>query len=365
MNSKEAASRIAERFVRRVRRDPNIHHAHLLVHSDRLNVSLNLAESASGGRPADPRQPYYIASVSKLFAAVLCATLVERGELGFDDPISGYLDAELLRELHVYKGKDYAGDIRVRHLLNHTSGLNDFFEDKPAQGASMLDLTLEESSRLWTPRDVVEWTKSRLKNRFPPGQGFHYSDTGYHLLGMLLENAAGRAYSDLLRDRILQPLGMMHTYLSGYSAPLEPNGLPPAGLYIRDRDISSYDSLSWMFAGGGLVSTTEDQLKFMKAVVKREIVSDATFAAMNDWATFFPGIDYGYGLMNIKPVFVIMPKKYAAWGNAGSTGSFLFYHPATDAYLIGSLNQFRYDRKGIRFMFGIIDILSKCVPEKR
>ena len=56
---------------------------------------------------------------------------------------------------------------------------------------------------------------------------------------------------------------------------------------------------------------------------------------------------------------LLMPKKYNVWGNAGSVGSFMFYHPAMDIYLIGNLNQFRYHSKGIRLMFKIIDILSK------
>jgi len=57
---------------------------------------------------------------------------------------------------------------------------------------------------------------------------------------------------------------------------------------------------------------------------------------------------------------LLMPKKYNVWGNAGSIGSFMFYHPAMDIYLIGNLNRFRYASKGIRLMFKMIDILSKC-----
>ncbi len=57
---------------------------------------------------------------------------------------------------------------------------------------------------------------------------------------------------------------------------------------------------------------------------------------------------------------LLMPKKYNVWGNAGSIGSFMFYHPAMDIHLIGNLNQFRYHGKGIRLMFKIINVLSKC-----
>ncbi|MCM3763767.1 hypothetical protein [Neobacillus niacini] len=65
--------------------------------------------------------------------------------------------------------------------------------------------------------------------------------------------------------------------------------------------------------------------------------------------------------MNIKTVPVLMPAKFNSWGNAGSTGAFLFYHPATDAYLIGTLNQFGYGQKGIRFMLQLTDKLLKGI----
>jgi len=59
-----------------------------------------------------------------------------------------------------------------------------------------------------------------------------------------------------------------------------------------------------------------------------------------------------------------MPKKFNAWGHAGSNGSFLFYHPELDAYFIGSLNHFSYHRKGIMLMFKMIDILLKSKASK-
>jgi D-alanyl-D-alanine carboxypeptidase len=64
-------------------------------------------------------------------------------------------------------------------------------------------------------------------------------------------------------------------------------------------------------------------------------------------------------MMKVRTVPVIMPAKYNCWGNAGSTGAFMFYHPGQDAYLIGSLNQFNYPQKGIRFMLRTINTLLK------
>ncbi len=361
MNRNEAQSRIAELFGRTVGRDPLIRNAYFLVHSEQLGIRLKLAEGSDNVAPVHEDQPYFVASVSKLFASALCGALVENGKLDFDDPVSDYLDSELLRGLHTYKGRDYGDDIRIKHLLNHTSGLNDFFEDKPKGETPMLDLVFGNERRDWAPRAVVEWTKTRLKNRFPPGGGFHYSDTGYHLLGLAMEQAAGKTYHELLRQYLFEPLDMKQSWFSRYSDPIEPAEHPLARLYHRDRDVTELEGLSFMYAGGGVVSTTEDQLKLARALAERRIVSQATLEKMkSDHARFFPGIDYGYGVMMIKPMFPLMPGRYSSWGNMGTTGSWLFYHPETDAYLIGSLNQFRYNRKGLRLMFKAIDILLRC-----
>jgi D-alanyl-D-alanine carboxypeptidase len=365
MVNEQVQTLIADFFRKKVRGDVNVRNAYLLAHSEKLGIDFNIAEGSTGSMPANARQPYYIASVSKLFASVLVSKLVEQGMLSFEDPISSYVDPDLLRNLHIYKGKDYTNDILVKHLLNHTSGINDFMEDKPKQGKSMADLIFDEPSRTWTPQEVIQWSKENLKSHFPPGKGFHYSDTGYHLLGLIVEQITAKPYHEALRHYIFEPCGMYHSSFAHYSEPMVKSEYPLARLYGRNIDITHYRSLSIMFAGGGIVSTTADQLKFMKALANHEILKEETFEKMKDWAKFFMGIDYGYGLMNFKTVHILMPKRYNAWGNAGSTGTFMFYHPATDTYLIGGLNHLRYNRKGIMFMLKTMDRLAKCDRQER
>ena len=115
------------------------------------------------------------------------------------------------------------------------------------------------------------------------------------------------------------------------------------------------------YTGGGVVVTTEDLLKFMKALVKYQIVKKDILDEMkNNRAKFGLGINYGYGIWEIATVPLLMPKKFNSWGVAGATGSFMFYHREMDAYLIGSFNDFSYERKGIRFMLlNVINQLSK------
>jgi len=359
MNKEQTAIAITEHFRRKVHKDPKIQCASLLVHADRLGIHLNLAESrAESSIHAD--QPFYIASVSKLFTSVLIGMLVERGQLAYEDPISRYLDDELLDRLHCYKGHNYTEEIQIKHLLNHTSGLHCFFEDQPKLGKPMFRMMIDDPQRTWTPRETLLWAKEHLRGHFRPGAGFHYSDTGYHLLGLIIENITNLPYHEVLQSYIFAPLQMDHSYIAPGN-PLRQSDYPLVRLFVQDTDVTDFESLSSMYAGGGIVSTTEDMLRFMQAFVRDELIHAQTKEMMiTDRAKFFPGIDYGYGLMYFRPIPILMPAKYHAWGNAGSIGSFMFYHPGTDAYLIGSLNQFRYHQKGVRLMMQIIDKLLKC-----
>ncbi|MCK5580551.1 MAG: beta-lactamase family protein [Candidatus Omnitrophica bacterium] len=363
MNTIENTQESIEKLFRNtVQKDRKIHNAYLLVHSDKLGIHLNIAEGSTNNIPANENQPYYIASVGKLFTSVLVGVLVEQGKLSYEDTIISYLEKDLLQDLHIVKGKDYTNQIRIRHLLNHTSGIHDYFGDKPKHTTPMLELIVSEPSHFWTPQEVIQWSKEHLNSHFPPGKGFHYSDTGYHILGLIIEKTTSMPFHAALKQHIFQPLKMDHSYLAQYSEPIVKSDYPVANIYVDDSkiDVTQHRSLSIDYAGGGIVSTSDDLLTFMKALAKHVIISENIFEKMKDWARFFPGIDYGYGIMNIKTIPLFMPKKYNSWGNAGSTGSFLFYHPEMDAYLIGSLNHQGYHVKGIRMMLKIINILSKC-----
>lgn len=360
MEPTKTSQKITTLFENLVSSDQQIVNAHLLVHSDKSQIHLNLA----GGNPKTPPddtiqvgQPVFMASVGKLFTAVMIAMLCERGDLAFDHRIADIVDTEMLGGLHVFKGKDYTDQIRLRHLLNHTSGLPDYFEDKPAWGKGFIQRILHEPDRNFQPREVITWSKENLKPKFPPGKGFHYSDTGYLLLGLVIEAVTSVPFHNLLSHWIFEPLDMKQAFLIGHSPPLKASPYPVAGVYFGDTNIVGYRSLSVDYAGGGITAPLEDLLKFMQALAQRRLLSEQTLRKMDDCARFSPGIDYGYGMMKIRPVPLLMPRRYSCWGNAGSTGAFLFYHPGLDVYLIGSLNQFRYHQKGIPFMLQVIDVL--------
>ncbi|MCC6146692.1 MAG: beta-lactamase family protein [Anaerolineaceae bacterium] len=362
MDISDTKQRIIALFEQQVNSDRKIHNAHLLVHSDLNQLHLNLAGGSaktSIDNSVQVGQPVFMASVGKLFTAVLIGMLCEQGMLSFEYRIIDILDPNLLCRLHVYKGKDYTDQIRLKHLLNHTSGLPDYFEDKPLKGTRMIEKILNEPQHLYQPREVVIWSRENLKPKFSPGKGFHYSDTGYQLLGLVIEAATGVPFHDALNRLIFEPLEMKQTYLLGHSLPSETSPYPIAGVYFGTADIIGYRSLGVDYAGGGITAPLEDLLKFMQALAQGKLLSEPTFLKMDDCISFAPGIDYGYGMIKIRPVPLLMPAKYSCWGNAGLTGAFMFYHPGLDTVMIGSLNQFRYQKKGIQFMLRIINALYK------
>jgi CubicO group peptidase (beta-lactamase class C family) len=365
MDTQKINQQIQSRFQRAVEADKKIHNAYLLVESRRhgldFSAALGQSQRPDGSRlPAHTDQPVFMASVGKLFTAVLIGLLVEQGKLRYEDTLAAYLDDDVLHNLHVFKGVDYSREIRLSQLLNHTSGLHDYFEDKPPKGEPMLNIILNQPQRRWTPREVITWSKENLPAHSPPGKKLHYSDTGYHLLGLVIESVTAMPFAEALHRFIFEPLGMNHAFVIGHSRPLEdsPHGL--AGVYFGDQNVIDYASLSIDYAGGGVTAPLGELLVFLRALADGKILRPATLERMrSDTARFSIGIDYGYGTMLITTVPLIMPARFNCWGNAGSTGAFLFYHPLLDACLIGSFNQAGYAPKAIRFMLQIVDLLWK------
>ncbi|MFW6304964.1 MAG: serine hydrolase domain-containing protein [Candidatus Saliniplasma sp.] len=360
MNKEGVRKSIEDAFRNKVKRDSKINNAYLLVHSDKLGLHLNIAEGSTEDTPADSRQPNYMASVGKLFTSTLVSMLYDEGKLSFDDSISEYLDDDVLDGLHVYKGDDYTDKIRIKHLLNHTSGLPDSFWH-------LLDKLLENPDIKMNPRKAIEWGKKNRKPHFPPGDKFHYTDTNYYLLGFIVEELTRMPFHEVLKERIFRPLDMKHSYMLNSSEPMEDPGFPIADFYLKGKkmtgvkvfnDTGSYAGID--YAGGGVVAPMGDLLKFMKSIVNHEIIKKETLdLMMKDKAKFGLGIDYGYGIWMLKKIPILMPEKFKSWGVVGATGAFMFYHPELEAYFIGNLNDTYFERKGVRFMLKIMDKVIK------
>jgi len=360
VKKKDIESRILSSFERQVQNDKNIRNACLLVYSEKHEIDLKIAEGTTEAREADIHQPNYMASVGKLFTATIIGMLYEQGQLEFSDSISKYLDAEIISRLHIYKGKDYSPSITIRHLLMQTSGLYDVFYH-------FLNKMTKEPELAISPREAIFWGKQNLKPVAIPGKKHSYTDTNYHLLGFIIENITGKAYHEILHEFVFDRVGMQHAYMHNFSKPRVESGLPTAKAYIKGRDILSIDGYHQIdYAGGGVVAPLAEYLLFMKALVNHEIIKRETLDRMlsDDIGMGFPLIsfDYGYSIWKLKTIPLLIPQEYRCWGCAGATGAFMFFHPATKSYIIGTFNDFSYRAKALQFMAkGVIKQLVRCL----
>ena len=354
MNNSTAISRIEARFRDQVRKDPNLKNAYLLVHSNKTELYLNLAEGPGENGNPNPDQPVYMASVGKLFTSVLVAILHELKALSFEDNISRYLDFGLMDGLHVYKQKDYSQQIQIRHLLNQTSGLPDNFYP-------LFEKMLADHSFAISPSESIEWAKKNLKPSAAPGKKSYYTDTNYYLLGLIVERVCGEPFHAVMKRLIFDPVNMEHSYMLQYSKPEKEPAYKEAGFYYKDtrlNDIRGFAGID--FSGGGVTAPMNDLLKFMQALTGHQLISEHTLDTMlTDKAPMYPGWDYGYGIWQVRPIPIILPSKYKSWGVLGATGAFMFYHPDLEAFVIGSFNHQSWQKKCVRFIFRIMNTLHK------
>ncbi len=355
MKEKAVQNKIELLFRNLVQNDKKIKNAYLLVHSRNLGIDINIAEGNTGQIQANPKQANHLASVGKLFTATVIGMLHDQGLLNFDDKIEQYLDADLMNGLHIYKGNDYSGDITLKHLLTQTSGLNDVF-------FPLLKKMISDQSLEITVREALLWGKTHLKPIGKPGQKHFYTDTNYYLLGLIIENITKKAFHEAVHEMIFEPLGMENAYIHGYSDPKTKAQYPPANIYlfninfIENKRVAQID-----YSGGGVVAPLDEFLIFMKALVNYKLVKKETLSKMiyDDIKMGFPaiGFDYGYSIWKPKAIPFLLPKKYFCWGCVGVTGAFMFYHPQTKSYIIGTFNDKSYTSKALRFM------LMKVVKE--
>ncbi|HRZ97924.1 MAG TPA: serine hydrolase domain-containing protein, partial [Paludibacter sp.] len=159
-------------------------------------------------------QPYFIANTTKLYITALILNLRTKGKLSLDDKISKYLSPEIMHKLHYFKNVDYSESLTISNLLAHTSGLPDYFEDKGADGKSLLQQLQEGTDQSWTFEQTVEMSKKMTPKFAPNTKGkAHYSDTNFQLLGKIIESIHGKNIGVVMHEASFQPLALMQTYL--------------------------------------------------------------------------------------------------------------------------------------------------------
>jgi CubicO group peptidase (beta-lactamase class C family) len=226
-------------------------------------------------QPAAANTEYQIASVSKQFTAAAVLRLAEQGRLTLDDPVTRYVDGLPA----AYE------DVTIRRLLNHTAGVPNFTE------------FFREFHQPLAPARVVEALAERPL-LFEPGTGFHYSNSGYYLLGLVIEQVSGQGYADYLREQFFAPLGLTHTHYCGeLNAPL------PSG-YVRTRAGKSVHAQPWdpsvLYAAGSLCSTATDLAKWEVALGEGRVLSAESYREMTTPAPppdASVRMSYGYAMM--------------------------------------------------------------------
>jgi D-alanyl-D-alanine carboxypeptidase len=302
----------------------------------------------------------YVASITKLYTATAIMRLYEKGALSLDDPIGRYLPKELIRGIHVYKGKDYSHEITIKELLSHTSGIADYYTEKPKGGKNLFELFLEKPERSWTVDETIERARNDLRPNFQPGTDASYSDTNFQLLGKVIEAVTGKSLHTVYEDFIFRPLTLKHTWLIGHPEPQPAPSATPADVFYKDMNISKTRSNGAYWADGGIVSTAEEMIIFLKGLNEGRIISGDTLKLMHHWHKLQFPLQYGYGTMYFKLPWVItkVMKLPLLWGHSGSTGSFLYYSDDLNLYIAGSINQVESKSKPFRLMLRVMKAIQ-------
>ena len=258
---------------------------------------------------------FEIGSITKQFTAAAILRLADEGKISLDDDLTKYVEFDT-------KGRN----IPVRMLLNHTSGIMGYTEIPEFGELTKLKMERDTLLRLVETHDFL----------FEPGETISYNNTGYFLLGLIIEAASDTTYQAYLKEQFFDPLGMNNTYYcsettvhkkkaSGYD--LTPDGLNHKG----------YIDHTWPYAAGSLCSTTEDLMKWTKALHNGKVLSDELYEMLINPETLNDGtpMRYAFGLYNY------IDNGHKRISHGGGIPGFISearYYPEDDLYVVSLVN---------------------------
>jgi D-alanyl-D-alanine carboxypeptidase len=256
-----------------------------------------------------------IGSCTKMFTATSILQLVEKKKLSLQTRLVDILpNPKLYSGLCTINGKNHIDSVRIFHLLNHSSGLPDYF----LNGKDEDEIALHgDSSLRFTPEQLILMAKNN-KPYFIPGSGFKYSNTNYILLGMIIEKISGLKYYKYIQLNILNPLKMTHTFFASQKSPA--NRMPG---YFHGKKITMPATLAG--AAGEIISTLDDMQIFISAWSNGSLYKEKAtqFLVKKEYFKQMSGemIKYGLGVINILDLSL---------GHAGQTFGFEFYAGQTN-----------------------------------
>lgn len=346
-----------EKLFKKELEKENIKSGVLQVYSESRGINIQIADSKEDS--ISIHTPFYTASVTKMLTATSIGILKDQKKLNFEDNIAQYLTDSLMSNLHVLNGKEYSNDLTIAHLLQHTSGLPDYFTDTTIDGSpNIINQLLIDTSKSWSAQEMIEFTKQKMKPHFAPGKGYHYTDTEYVLLALIIENVSGLSLDKFFKQYMFQPLKMNSSYINLKSSAID-NLHNIAKFYASEYELSSLKSLSADWGGGGLVSTTQDLIGFLKAFNEDLIVTKETRLEMQNWVNETKGMEYGFGIRKVSiDKLTETESDLQLIGHSGSTASFLWYCPQLDIYISGTLNQLEASKSAMILVYEILKIIE-------
>jgi len=234
-----------------------------------LSKGYGLANVETGTR-VEPKTNFRLASITKQFTATAVLMLVERGKLDLDDSIRTYFP----------EFATFADRITVRHILQHTSGIQDY---EPLYGDQFPDQVRD--------RGVVEILSETDSANFAPGSAYSYSNSGYAILAVLVEKLSGMSFPDFLHENIFAPLDMSATvaFVDGVTTVTD----RALGYKVTDSGVEYADQSAWsaVLGDGGVYSSVLDLAKWDQALYSGGLLSQSLRAA-----SLKPGLEnYGFG----------------------------------------------------------------------
>ena len=279
---------------------------------------------------------YRIGSITKQFTATAIMLLVEDGKLSLDDPLTTFLPD--------YPANDNM--VTVRHLLNHTSGIKSY---------TGLGATWRDKMTLALTHDELMALFADEPFDFPPGEQYRYNNSGYYLLGVIIETVTDQRYADVLRERVWDPLAMLESHYL-YNAPIVRHRAE--GYKVEAGELLNDDPLSMLqpFSAGALGSSVHDLLTWLQAFHGRRVVNDDSYRQMTTPGQLNNGeaLSYGFGLsvgaFEAHPVI-------SHGGGINGFASHSSYYPDDDLAIVvlcnTPTNTGRIERRIARLMLGI------------
>jgi D-alanyl-D-alanine carboxypeptidase len=245
--------------------------------------------------PMKPDSRMLSASIGKSITALVTLRLVQQESLRIDDKVSRWLGKRTW--FHRLPNHD---DITIQHLLHHSAGIADHVHTE--QFAKAMASRWQAKDNPFTPEQLVDFVLDKPA-LFPAGEGWAYTDTGYILLGMVIETASGKTFYELAQDELIEPLALTHTspanqrslpgLATGYLSPDTPFGIP-------DITTSEPGVLLWNpsfeWTGGGWISTSSDLARWGKLVFEDRALPDSYLdALLKSVAISSDSPEYRYG----------------------------------------------------------------------